>query len=104
MPSQTQIDQFTLAFHRVAVARLRDRADLLERAKGTLRRWRAQRGPQVSDAYLDAWDQLLVAGPDAIERAACADGPGAATLRNASPLGFVLSPAERVALRRAAKG
>lgn len=104
MPNQTHIDNFTLAFHRQAVARLRTQSHLLVKAQDTVRRWRMQRGRTASDPYLDTWDALLAAGPDAIEREVCVDRPQAATLRNVSPLGFVLSAGERMALHRAAKG
>lgn len=101
MPTQQQIDGFTLAFHRQAIARLRMDATLLDRAHKTLGRWREQRGATRSDAYLDEWERLLDQGVDAIERSVCREAPDAATLRNASPLGFVLSPDERNAVRRA---
>jgi hypothetical protein len=98
MPSQSEIDRFTLAFHQRAVARLRADPALLVRAKATLARWRKQRGHTASDSYFDEWHRLLENGPDAVERAACADSDTAAALRSVSPLGFVLSPAERVEL------
>jgi hypothetical protein len=101
MPTQQQIDRFTLAFHQQAVARLRADGNLLERARQTLERWRQQRGKTRSDAYLDRWTELLDGGVDVVEDEVCKDDEVAATLRNASPLGFVLSPAERDALRHA---
>jgi hypothetical protein len=101
MPTTQQIDRFTLAFHEQAVTRLRADEGLLEQARGTLVRWRKQRGETRSDAYLDQWAKLLEGGVDAVERAVCRDDDAAATLRNASPLGFLLSPAEREAVRRA---
>jgi hypothetical protein len=101
MPTQQQIDRFTLAFHQQAVARLRADGRLLEQARRTLERWRQQRGQTRSDAYLDRWTELLDRGVDDVERTVCKDDELAATLRNASPLGFVLSPAERDALRHA---
>jgi len=101
MPTPQQIDRFTLAFHRQAIARLRGDARLLEQARGTLQRWRQQRGDTRSDAYLDQWARLLEGGVDEVERAVCAEDERAATLRNASPLGFVLSPKEREEVRRA---
>lgn len=103
MPSHQDIDRFTLAFHRRAVARLREDTRLLLRAQATLERWRAQRGPTASDAYFEQWERLLRQGPDAVEQAACAETDAAATLRSVSPLGCVLSPAERVELRRASR-
>lgn len=101
MPTPQQIDRFTLAFHRQAIARLRRDARLLEQARGTLQRWRQQRGYTRSDAYLDQWARLLEGGVDEVERAVCGEDERAATLRNASPLGFILSPDEREEVRRA---
>jgi hypothetical protein len=103
MPSQQDIDRFTLAFHRRAVARLRKDKGLLEKARATLGRWRAQRGTTASDPYFEQWRKLLDEGPDAIELQVCADSDSAAALRSVSPLGFVLSATERAALRRQLK-
>lgn len=100
MRDQHAIDEFTLAFHRAAIPRLREQAELLLRAKATLERWRIQRGSRRSDPYLDTWSSLVDQGPDAIERAVCAPTADAATLRNASPLGFVLSARERADLHK----
>ncbi len=101
MPHQQEIDRFTLAFHRQAVERLRREPQLVDQALATLERWREQRGATASDAYLAQWRSLLLDGVDRIEREVCADDARAATLRGVSPLGFVLSAAERKALRQA---
>lgn len=103
MRNQQAIDRFTLAFHERAVARLRENGELLDRARETLDRWRAQRGVTASDPYFEQWRALLDEGPEAVERSACADTDAAAALRSVSPLGFVLSPEERMALHRLAQ-
>ena len=103
MRNQQAIDQFTLAFHERAVARLRDNSELLDKARDTLERWRAQRGVTASDPYFEQWRALLDQGPDAVERSVCTDTDAAAALRSVSPLGFVLSPEERMALHRLAQ-
>lgn len=95
MRNQRDVDRFTLAFHEKAVARLRQDAQLLCKARDTLDRWKAQRGVTASDPYFDQWRVLLDQGPDAVEQRVCVDTDAAATLRNVSPLGFVLSPEER---------
>ena len=95
MRNQQDVPRFTLDFHRVAVPRLRDEARLLDTAKATLQRWRAQR---PSNRYLDIWSELLDTGPDAIEAAVCVETDMAAELRHHSPLACALSPAERLAL------
>jgi hypothetical protein len=99
MPSQQQIHSFTQAFHRVAIKRLAVQPDLLERALQTLERWKTQRGPSGSDPYMHEWQALLKGDLSQLQERVCADDDHAATLRNTSPLGFVLTPAERHALR-----
>lgn len=103
MRNQQAIDRFTLAFHERAVARLRENGELLGKARETLERWQAQRGATASDPYFDQWRALLDQGPEAVERSVCADTDAAAALRSVSPLGFVLSPEERMALHRLAQ-
>ena len=99
MPSQQQIDAFTLAFHRVAVARLQEQPGLVVQAVQTLDRWRDQRGSSASEAYFDEWRLMLGGDLQALQRRVCKGNDEAATLRNVSPLGFVLTPAERQSLR-----
>ena len=99
MPTQRQIHAFTAAFHQKAVARLVDEPALAKRAIETLDRWQAQRGPSAADAYLREWKALLAGDLGELHKTVCADDDHAATLRNTSPLGFVLTPAERQTLR-----
>ena len=100
MPSQQQIHAFTQAFHRAAFERLAVQPTLAERALQTITRWQMQRGPTSSDPYIQEWQALLKGDLNLLQTRVCADDGRAATLRNTSPLGFVLSPAERHALRR----
>ena len=99
MPSTQQLNAFTQAFHRAAIPRLAAEPGLVERALHTLKRWRDQRGPSASDPYPDEWQALLGGDLDVLLDQVCADSDRAATLRNVSPLGFVLTPAERQTLR-----
>lgn len=99
MPSQHQIDAFTQAFHLTAIQRLSLQPGLVERALQTVQRWQDQRGKSASDPYLKQWQILLSGDLQALKSAVCGDSDEAATLRNVSPLGFVLTPAERQALR-----
>ena len=99
MPSQQQIHAFTQAFHRVAVQRLSDKPALVERALQTIARWQAQRGPNASDPYMQEWKALLQGDLSQLQMRVCADDDHAATLRNTSPLGFVLTASERYELR-----
>ena len=99
MPSQQQINAFTLAFHQVAIKRLDEKPALVELALQTLARWQTQRGSSASDPYMREWQALLHADLRQLQTRVCADDDHAATLRNTSPLGFVLTAAERHALR-----
>ena len=100
MPSQQQIHAFTQAFHRAAIRRLNEKPALVARALQTIARWQTQRGPSASDPYMLEWQALLKGDLRHLQMCVCADDDHAATLRNTSPLGFVLTPAERHALRR----
>jgi hypothetical protein len=102
MPSQQSIDRFTLAFHRRAVARLREQTALRRQALEVLDRWELQGASVSGRAYRDQWRLLLSGEPDVLEREVCAATDRAATLRSVSPLGFVLSPEERLELRQGA--
>ena len=99
MPTQNQINAFTQAFHRIAIERLAAEPALVERAQQTVQRWQDQRGPRASDPYMQEWQVLLQGDLKAMRDRVCAENDAAATLRNASPLGFVLTPSERQALR-----
>jgi hypothetical protein len=100
MPTPLQLDAFTLAFHRQAIARMHEQPGLVEQAVQTLDRWAEQRGATSSDSYLQRWRELLSQGCTVIEAQVCQDSAEAATLRNVSPLGFVLSANERQELRQ----
>ena len=99
MPTQVQINAFSQVFHQVAIVRLAAQPALVERALHTISRWQAQRGLRASDPYLCEWQTLLGGDLTELQRLICADDDHAATLRNASPLGFVMNPAEQHALR-----
>ena len=70
----------------------------------TIARWQTQRGPSASDPYMHEWQVLLKGDLSQLQMRVCADDDHAATLRNTSPLGFVLTPAERHALRSESMG
>jgi hypothetical protein len=81
---------------------MRARPQLVTQAAQVLQRWDEQRGLTASEPYLRQWKDLLAQGIDAIEQATCLGTEQAATLRNVSPLGFVLQNSERMQLRKAA--
>ena len=96
MDRQHQIHAFSLAAHRLAIDRLRERPERLAEALGVVRRWREQAGGFAHcDPYWNEWQRLLLEGVDAVELAACAVSDHAATLRSMSPLGRFISSAER---------
>lgn len=99
MPTQRQINAFTLAFHLRAIRRLALEPGLINQAQNTLLRWQQQRGKTASDPYLQRWQSLLQGDLQVLQDTVCDDGDEAATLRNVSPLGFLLPPGERQALR-----
>ena len=100
MPSQQWINQFTLGFHREAVARLREQPLLLQQALQILDRWESQEAAKASQIYRDEWRHLLSSGVTAIENQVCNESEHATTLRSVSPLGFVLSEQERIQIRQ----
>lgn len=100
MPSHQDIDRFTLAFHRKALARLRDDRSLLKSALDVIDRWELNGLSSGGRPYRDEWRALLDGDLVRLEEAVCVDTDHAATLRNMSPLGFVLDDAERLRIRR----
>jgi hypothetical protein len=103
MNRQRQIELFSLSLHRLAVARMRADSALVSRAASTLERWRQESGPARSEPYFDRWHELLAKGVDAREAATCTDTDAAAALRSVSPLGGLVTPAERKSLLDAAR-
>lgn len=102
MPTQRQIERFTLAFHQVAVNRLRAHPEHLSKAVDVLNRWETQGVSGAGQVYRDAWRRVLDGGVDEIEKSVCIDTDSAATMRSMSPLGFVLSENERMQIRHQA--
>lgn len=102
MPTQQQIERFTLAFHKVAVQRLRDDPDLRRQAVEVLDRWESSGASPASRRYRDTWRQLLAGEVADLEQVVCADSEQAATLRSCSPLGSLVTEPERLRIRREA--
>lgn len=102
MPTQQQIDGFTLAFHRLAVQRMKLEPDLQQQALAVLDRWEAAGLSPASLSYRQEWRSLLMGDVARLQSAVCTESDHAATLRGMSPLGFVLDDAERLRVRREA--
>jgi len=102
MNRQQQIDQFLLAAHRVAMARLRAEPTRLDQVREQLARWRRP-GATRSDVSWNEWDQLLDSNLEELERVVCAEDKHGAVLRSVSPVSILLTQRERAELLREAR-
>lgn len=91
---------FLQAAHRFAMARLRAEPARIGEVQALLHRWREQSGRTRSDPYWDEWERMLTLPLDEFERLICADDEHATVLRSVSPIGAVISNAERRELLR----
>lgn len=103
MNRQQQLDAFSLALHRRALDALRHQPGLREHARQTLARWRLQSGESRSDVLWDEWEQLLCGDVGILESAALVESDHGQLMRSVSPLGGLVSQAERMALLRRAR-
>jgi hypothetical protein len=104
MEPHAQIDEFSLAAHRLAIRRLRERPERLAEALEVLARWRkVAGGTSHSDRYWNEWEHVLREGIPAVERLALDPSSHGQTLRSVSPLGRFLTVQERLALLRKAR-
>lgn len=102
MPSYQQIERFTLAFHKLAIKRLRDDPALIRQAVAVLDRWESNGVSAEGQCYRDTWRKLLDGDIDRLEQLICISTDEAATLRSGSPLGFLLDAPERMRIRHEA--
>lgn len=102
MPTQQQIERFTLAFHQEAMKRLARDPGLRAQALKVLDRWEAGGATRSAQVYRDEWRQLLAGDQDELVLALCSNAEHAATLRSMSPLGFLMDDEEKARLRREA--
>lgn len=84
----------SLALHVLAARRIAADPRVVKRARATLKRWLSRYGERAP-AALREWDQLLARPWQEIAAAATALTEDAARLRQSSPLGTLLSAAER---------
>lgn len=103
MDRQRRIERFLHAAHRLAVSRLRAEPGRLADVRAQLQRWRAISGRTRSDRYWDEWERLLEMPIDEFERVVCADDEHSTVLRSVSPIGVLISEAERAELLRRAR-
>lgn len=103
MDRHARIDIFSLAAHRLAILRLREKPALVLEALAVIKRWRDQAdGPSHCDLYWAEWETLLGRGVDDVEKIICAQDAHGATLRSVSPLGRFISVAERTSMLKQA--
>ncbi len=95
MDRQRRIEVFLQAAHRLALTRLRAEPERIGEVQALLHRWREQSGRTRSDLYWDEWERLLVLPIDDFESLICADDEHATVLRSVSPIGVLISEAER---------
>ncbi|MFM1978835.1 MAG: hypothetical protein RLZ68_100 [Pseudomonadota bacterium] len=96
MPSHQEIDQRSLALHKLVADKVRADGRLLGQARDTLTRWYGVASPR-SFTYLDEWQRLFDLGTEACLTAATEDTERAAALRQCSPLSCLLTNQERFA-------
>ena len=99
MATHPELDQRSLALHRLIEQKIRQDPALLMRARQTLARWRASASPR-SQAYLEEWQQLIDSSVGPCLAVATEDSEHATALRQSSPLSCLLSPQERFAFLR----
>jgi len=97
MRTHQQIDDRSLAMHRLVAAKVRREPALFHRAQRTLRRWRDPANAGRADPYLAEWDRLMARGLEETLAVVVEDSERAVALRQCSPFAGILSPAERFA-------
>lgn len=89
----------SLWLHRAVAGRMAaDPTGVIDRARQNLRRLREVHADGASADWLDRWERLLEAGPDAVFDALTSPAEWAVELRQNSPFAGVLEPAERQAV------
>ncbi|MBL8511175.1 MAG: hypothetical protein JNM52_05970 [Betaproteobacteria bacterium] len=96
MKTHQEIDQRSLALHRLVASKIRANPDLFGRAKITLARWR-DLVSNSSHPYLTEWETLMQQGMEPCLAMATEDSPRAAALRQSSPFAGILTHQERFA-------
>jgi len=102
MRTHQEIDERSLALHRLIAEKIRRDPVLLDSAKETVARWQTM-VCQSSQPYLAEWASILAQGAEASLAMAVEDSPRATALRQSSPFTKVLSNAERFAFLKAWK-
>jgi hypothetical protein len=96
MRTHDEIDQRSLAVHRLVAERVMLDPSLFDKATGTPARWR-ETVCISSQPYLSEWERLINHGVEACLSVAVEDSQRAAALRQSSPFSGVLTNRERFA-------
>jgi hypothetical protein len=91
------IDARSREMHRIVADRIGRDPGILERARQTIARWRPNQSPR-SMPYLDRWQRLIDAGPDAVIAKLLEDSDDGDVMRQTSPFAGVLTNEERWAI------
>lgn len=89
-----RLDARSLALHQLIAAKLLTNPSLIDQARSTLARWRAQVA-QPAPSYFDEWQRVLEGSPEAIAEFLVSPTQSAARLRQSSPFTTILTSAER---------
>jgi hypothetical protein len=102
MRTHQELDQRSLALHRLVADKIRRDPALLDQARRTLSRWR-ETVCERSQPYLYQWEQVLNTGLEASLALAVEDSERATALRQSSPFSGLLTNQERFAFLKAWK-
>ena len=100
MRTHQDLDDRSLALHRLIADKIRRDPALFDKARATLEHWR-QRVSIRTQPCLEAWSNLMDQGMDASLAMAVEDSERAAALRQSSPFSGLLSNQDRFAFLKA---
>ncbi len=95
MRTHQEIDERSLAMHRLVTEKIRNDPALFDKAKMTIARWRTTVCAN-SQPYLEEWEKLMNQGMEACLIVAVEDSERARALRQSSPFAGILSNEERL--------
>ena len=99
MRTHQQLDERSLAMHRLVAKRIRENPELFDKARATLGRWRSTVSVG-SQPYLKLWDDVMNEGIEACLDLAVENSERATALRQASPFAGILTDEERLTFLR----
>ncbi len=91
-----RLDQRSLALHRLVAEKVLADPALLDKARGTVRRW--QEGQGSKSLALAEWELILAGTPDQVTRFLVEGSERATRLRQSSPFTGILTEPERLAI------